>query len=243
MWQSVTWTLISRSRWEHLPLHADFKQVPRWPSAGTWHLFVSARKISLPAWHLKPCNRDEGKEMNYSNFLLLPFKGWPWESHCCVWRTAWRPWKHRGAERRLARASAQVRTDGLCGVLCILTVLCKTWLGWWCTLTLRIINIDQILVRYVVYTSKLENSDGRVSYPMCFIFSSPKYDDCWCKCTIEAQHQTIFDNVLPSLFIPNFCNLLTDCCSRGCKPEMNMMYAGSKLALVNKVRLHVVHLR
>ena len=43
---------------------------------------------------------------------------------------------------------------------------------------MRIINIDQTLVRYVVYTSKLENSDGRVSYPMCFIFSSPKYDDC-----------------------------------------------------------------
>jgi len=58
--------------------------------------------------------------------------------------------------------------------------------------------------RYVVYTSKLVNSDGRVSYPMCFIFSSPK----------------------------------------GCKPEMNMMYAGSKLALVTKIGLqHVFEVR
>lgn len=32
-----------------------------------------------------------------------------------------------------------------------------------------------LFIRYVVYTSKLVNSDGRVSYPMCFIFSSPKY--------------------------------------------------------------------
>ena len=31
------------------------------------------------------------------------------------------------------------------------------------------------LARFVVYTCKLENSDGRLSYPMVFIFSSPKY--------------------------------------------------------------------
>jgi len=58
--------------------------------------------------------------------------------------------------------------------------------------------------RFVVYTFKLENSDGRLSYPMVFIFSSPK----------------------------------------GCKPEMNMMYAGSKLSLVSKVGLqHVFEVR
>ena len=49
--------------------------------------------------------------------------------------------------------------------------------------------------RFVVYTCCLTHSDGRASYPMCFIFFSP----------------------------------------RDCKPELQMMYAGSKLDLVNKV--------
>jgi len=61
-------------------------------------------------------------------------------------------------------------------------------------------NLPDHQPRFVVYSSKLSNSDGRISYPMCFIFSSP----------------------------------------HGCKPEMNMMYAGSKLALVNKVGLQNV---
>ena len=61
-----------------------------------------------------------------------------------------------------------------------------------------------MFLRFVVYTFKLANSDGRLSYPMCFIFSSPN----------------------------------------GCKPEMAMMYAGTKLALVNKVGLqHVFEVR
>uniref|UniRef100_A0AAY5KL67 Glia maturation factor n=1 Tax=Esox lucius TaxID=8010 RepID=A0AAY5KL67_ESOLU len=44
---------------------------------------------------------------------------------------------------------------------------------------------------------KYEHSDGRVSYPLCFIFSSPV----------------------------------------GCKPEQQMMYAGSKNKLVQTVQL------
>jgi len=54
--------------------------------------------------------------------------------------------------------------------------------------------------RFVVYTFKLVQNDGRNSFPMCFIFSSP----------------------------------------RDCKPEMQMMYAGSKLSLVDKVGLQNV---
>ena len=53
--------------------------------------------------------------------------------------------------------------------------------------------------RFIVYTCCLSHSDGRSSFPMCFIFFSP----------------------------------------RDCKPEMQMMYAGSKLELVNKVILLV----
>ena len=51
--------------------------------------------------------------------------------------------------------------------------------------------------RFIVYTCCLEHADGRNSFPMVFIFLSP----------------------------------------RDCKPELQMMYAGSKLDLVNKVRL------
>ena len=49
--------------------------------------------------------------------------------------------------------------------------------------------------RFIVYTCCLEHQDGRHSFPMVFIFFSP----------------------------------------RDCKPELQMMYAGSKLELVNKV--------
>ncbi|KAG9274983.1 glia maturation factor beta [Astyanax mexicanus] len=50
---------------------------------------------------------------------------------------------------------------------------------------------------FVVYSYKYQHDDGRVSYPLCFIFSSPV----------------------------------------GCKPEQQMMYAGSKNKLVQTVEL------
>ncbi|CAI5695573.1 glia maturation factor beta [Oreochromis niloticus] len=51
--------------------------------------------------------------------------------------------------------------------------------------------------RFIVYSYKYEHDDGRVSYPLCFIFSSPV----------------------------------------GCRPEQQMMYAGSKNKLVQTVEL------
>jgi len=58
--------------------------------------------------------------------------------------------------------------------------------------------------RFIVYTCCLTHSDGRASYPMCFIYHSP----------------------------------------RDAKPELQMMYAGSKTDLVNKVQLqHVFEVR
>ncbi|XP_052569218.1 glia maturation factor gamma isoform X3 [Peromyscus californicus insignis] len=51
--------------------------------------------------------------------------------------------------------------------------------------------------RFVVYSYKYSHADGRVSYPLCFIFSSPV----------------------------------------GCKPEQQMMYAGSKNRLVQTAEL------
>ncbi|XP_056613201.1 glia maturation factor gamma [Triplophysa dalaica] len=51
--------------------------------------------------------------------------------------------------------------------------------------------------RFIVYSYKLTHGDGRISYPLCFIFSSPV----------------------------------------GCKPEQQMMYAGSKNRLVQSADL------
>uniref|UniRef100_A0A3Q1BWI5 Glia maturation factor n=1 Tax=Amphiprion ocellaris TaxID=80972 RepID=A0A3Q1BWI5_AMPOC len=50
---------------------------------------------------------------------------------------------------------------------------------------------------FIVYSYKYIHADGRVSYPLCFIFSSPM----------------------------------------GCKPEQQMMYAGSKNRLVQAAEL------
>uniref|UniRef100_M0RDJ4 Glia maturation factor n=1 Tax=Rattus norvegicus TaxID=10116 RepID=M0RDJ4_RAT len=50
---------------------------------------------------------------------------------------------------------------------------------------------------FIVYSYKYQHDDGRVSYPLCFIFSSPL----------------------------------------GCKPEQQMMYAGSKNKLVQTAEL------
>ncbi|XP_052023606.1 glia maturation factor gamma isoform X3 [Apodemus sylvaticus] len=54
-----------------------------------------------------------------------------------------------------------------------------------------------LYTRFVVYSYKYVHDDGRVSYPLCFIFSSPV----------------------------------------GCKPEQQMMYAGSKNRLVQIAEL------
>nr|XP_023695203.1 glia maturation factor gamma isoform X2 [Paramormyrops kingsleyae] len=51
--------------------------------------------------------------------------------------------------------------------------------------------------RFIVYSYKYTHADGRISYPLCFIFSSPV----------------------------------------GCKPEQQMMYAGSKNRLVQAAEL------
>ncbi|XP_053330156.1 glia maturation factor gamma [Spea bombifrons] len=53
-------------------------------------------------------------------------------------------------------------------------------------------ELPEPLRRFLVYSYKYEHEDGRVSYPLCLIFSSPV----------------------------------------GCKPEQQMMYAGSKNRLV-----------
>lgn len=51
--------------------------------------------------------------------------------------------------------------------------------------------------RYILYIYKNTHSDGRISYPLCFIFISPA----------------------------------------GLKPELNVMYAGSKHSLINETKM------
>ncbi|BES94684.1 unnamed protein product [Nesidiocoris tenuis] len=58
--------------------------------------------------------------------------------------------------------------------------------------------------RYMIYTCKMTHSDGRTSYPMCFIYVTP----------------------------------------RDCQTELQIMYAGSKIALQKEVGLsHVYEVR
>jgi len=55
--------------------------------------------------------------------------------------------------------------------------------------------------RFVIYSCRIDHSDGRVSFPMVFIFSTPQ----------------------------------------DAKPQLQMMYAGSKLSLVKEVSLTKVY--
>ena len=61
-------------------------------------------------------------------------------------------------------------------------------------------EIPDHLPRYIVFSYVLNHDDGRVSYPLCFIFISPS----------------------------------------GTKPELQMMYAGSKLEVVKELGLSKV---
>ncbi|CAG5866762.1 unnamed protein product [Menidia menidia] len=66
-----------------------------------------------------------------------------------------------------------------------------------CKVSLRKCKLSLAPGTFVVYSYKYQHDDGRVSYPLCFIFSSPV----------------------------------------GCRPEQQMMYAGSKNKLVQTVEL------
>lgn len=91
------------------------------------------------------------------------------------------------------------------------------------TTTLKDIDIDELREalpehqpRFLVYSFKLDHGDGRISYPMCFIFSSPQ-------------------GSLVIYLIPNHKLLIFH--SIDSKTELQMMYAGSKLELVKVAEL------
>ena len=158
MSQSVIWIQIWRSRWTDGYLIIDLENALQHFSSKhlfSWKSFVS--DVTLPT--MQSWWRYLLAILAIDDWLnLWQCQGWPRKPNHCLWWVAWGPWGHWGAEGQSPRASTQV---AICSFdLCFIFVFVLfVWL----------------LTRYVVYTSKLENSDGRVSYPMCFIFSSPKY--------------------------------------------------------------------
>lgn len=79
---------------------------------------------------------------------------------------------------------------------------------------------------FIIYSYKCQHDDGRTSYPLCFIFSSP-----------EGK------NMLAAGFCMCAASLcLTGVFPAGCKREQQMMYAGSKLKLVNTIEITKVRL-
>ncbi|XP_070403144.1 glia maturation factor beta isoform X1 [Nothobranchius furzeri] len=78
--------------------------------------------------------------------------------------------------------------------------------------------------RFVVYSYKYQHDDGRVSYPLCFIFSSP---------VGKAIPPVSSHNESQKHSSTRRCVW----CFPGCRPEQQMMYAGSKNKLVQTVEL------
>lgn len=98
-------------------------------------------------------------------------------------------------------------------------------------------DIEQSLVSltcdtFVVYSYKYQHDDGRVSYPLCFIFSSPvgKKKNLF---KIEKFNMHKLSN-MKQCYVSNSLKWNT---FPGCKPEQQMMYAGSKNKLVQTVEL------
>ena len=86
---------------------------------------------------------------------------------------------------------------------------------------------------FVVYSYKYDHDDGRVSYPLCFIFSSPVGKNTTKTKICPENLQPVADRLNTSLTYTwiMFIFLL------GCKPVQQMMYAGSKNKLVQTVNM------
>lgn len=84
------------------------------------------------------------------------------------------------------------------------------------------LNVTSLTARtFIIYSYKYHHDDGRISYPLCFIFSSPAGKNGrpagFCTCGASLWLTWVFP--------------------AGCRPEQQMMYAGSKNKLVHTVQL------
>lgn len=84
---------------------------------------------------------------------------------------------------------------------------------------------------FIVYSYKYLHDDGRVSYPLCFIFSSPVGKKLPLWLTLN-WHYTRFLFSLSGILLTS-----TWLCSPGCQPGLQMMYAGSKNKLVQSINM------
>lgn len=79
---------------------------------------------------------------------------------------------------------------------------------------------------FIAYSYKYTHDDGRVSYPLCFIFSSPVGKE-----TVSPAANATYDWCSSSLFWRHVCFC------PGCQPGLQMMYAGSKNKLVQSINM------
>lgn len=113
-------------------------------------------------------------------------------------------------------------------VVCPFRLDCALLLISWC----EICELSLAPGTFIVYSYKYQHDDGRVSYPLCFIFSSPvgKKHLLWVYGTHCSLHCLVIKVVNAGICL----------CLAGCRPEQMMMYAGSKNKLVHTVQLSKV---
>lgn len=113
-------------------------------------------------------------------------------------------------------------------VVCPFRLDCALLLISWC----EICELSLAPGTFIVYSYKYQHDDGRVSYPLCFIFSSPvgKKHLLWMYGTHCSLHCLVMKVVNAGICL----------CLAGCRPEQMMMYAGSKNKLVHTVQLSKV---
>jgi hypothetical protein len=75
--------------------------------------------------------------------------------------------------------------------------------------------------RYVIYSYKMEHSDGRISFPMCFIYITPR--------------GTFFGPIFTE------CNKFISHAFSDSQIELQIMYAGTKMALQREADLTRVY--
>lgn len=73
--------------------------------------------------------------------------------------------------------------------------------------------------RYVIYCCKMEHGDGRVSFPMCFIYFTPRGFVCLFNVFNYINFNTFLDSHM----------------------ELQIMYAGTKMALQREANLTRVY--
>jgi hypothetical protein len=93
--------------------------------------------------------------------------------------------------------------------------------------------------RYVIYSYKMEHNDGRISYPMCFIYITPRGKvtcvNFFKACNVKRGKCLFFD--VPRVIMNyRLCFKFPDS-----QIELQIMYAGTKMALQREADLTRVY--